>query len=823
MSILAVTLASLGTAADLATLAQTLGTLIARENTYTAAELFARCFRHAFSLRRALLGPLANPPGTDRVSINEPELSRVLSELETDALAVRAIEPNDVARVLAPRFRSTITISGATLDTQSLDTHLEQIIRVTILHFISELPVREQAFREVAHSQLGSLQLGQSELAARIDALFDAVTTILEKIDDEPSNNPTTLQLESAKPDLRNPFRIVTAESFDHNYQLLARLFKAPSEYEAIRSHDNLLIAGGRGCGKSMILKSMSVVPAVEIERLSRHPSPPALTFAESNLDYFGVYLKLFRGFFSQYSPDSKLSEEAAHVFFQHYFNMILLRALLRTILDLSRPVNGAPLLTLTRPAEEQAAAEIAAICQFSLQDRSFDAVITAILGQERHVAQYMGAVRLGAPNAQYGGDFTTVDTFLDGCCQALGRAVPDLRGKRIYFLLDEFENLTTFQQKVVNTLAKLRPTSLSVKVATRAGGLRAMDNLQGDPMQFPRDYHYVGLDYEPGRDFRNLLVEIARRRLEADGFAVTDINVLLPSAPPCAPSTVPEMEDALRLMLAEAGVDVSTLSVETWTEKVHQWREALVFRLNVKRQKPRVYAGVDDFVTLSSGIISNFLELCKMAFYMATWDRVDVRSGQPIPVRTQCEAVYKSSQAAFDWIAKNISDTGPAVSRLIEDLGTVIREKLLLHSSEPEAARITLRDPAALEEDRYANVRGIIDDAVRWSVLQTPQATRAYLPKHRDDDRPNDYLLNRLLHPALRISLNARWPTRVSVADLARLVDADTRTRRRKELIAKHSGRVATKRLRDAGAAPDGDSKHPKLFGGDADDGASE
>lgn len=793
MELLALCLKAVGITADVATLAQTISTLLEHEDTYSASDLFARCFRHAVEKRRVVLGRLSNPKGAEHIRVAEVALHDALKGIHADALSLQNVDPQDVARILAPHFRAAVVIPNHQLDETKLDAQVQQLVTAAIQQFISELPLHAQSFREVVIAHLNAMQLGQSELNAKVEELCNRVAEISDELSDEPSTDPTTLQFESARPELRNPFRIVTAENFDHNHQLLARLFRAPSDYDSIRSHDNLLIAGGRGCGKSMILKSLSVNAAVEIERLSRHPSEPdtaALTFAESGLDYFGVYIKLFRGFFSQYTADSRFDEESAHVYFQHYFNMLLLRALVQTLQEASITDSGPPTLHLSRSEEESVVTEVAAIGDLSVGDDSLRSLIKALRQQEHCVMQYMTRVRLGHSAATYEGHFTSIDHFLDECCRAICKSISDLNGCRVYFLLDEFENLTRFQQKVVNTLAKLRPTSLTLKIATRAGGLRAMDNLQGDAMQFPRDYHYVSLDYDiSSKAYKELLIEIANRRLKAEGFEVPEITMLLPDAPPCCPSTRDEIDAAIRAFLSERGDDPSSFEAAKWSEKCHQWREAFVFRLNEKRQKPRWYAGVDDFVRLSSGIVSNFLELCKMAFYMATWEGIDVRNGEEIPVRTQNEAVYKTSEAAFDWISKNIADTGPMVSRLIGDLAAIVRHKLLNHTSEPEASRIALKDPASLEDDAFELVCTILDDAVRWSVLHTPQATRAYLPKHREDVRPSDYLFNRLLHPALRISLNARWATRFSATDLLRLCDAGSRNRKRRELLNKHGG----------------------------------
>ena len=54
--------------------------------------------------------------------------------------------------------------------------------------------------------------------------------------------------------------------------------------------------------------------------------------------------------------------------------------------------------------------------------------------------------------------------------------------------------------------------------------------------------------------------------------------------------------------------------------------------------------------------------------------------------------------------------------------------------ASEPLAGRILLRDPEALEGPSCSRLAEIIDEALRWSVLQTPGQAGAYLPKHRSD-----------------------------------------------------------------------------------------
>jgi len=57
-----------------------------------------------------------------------------------------------------------------------------------------------------------------------------------------------------------NPFRRVRAEYFHNNYPLLASVFAEPEKekYDMIQGENPIIIFGGRGSGKTMILKSLT-------------------------------------------------------------------------------------------------------------------------------------------------------------------------------------------------------------------------------------------------------------------------------------------------------------------------------------------------------------------------------------------------------------------------------------------------------------------------------------------------------------------------------------------------------------------------------------
>jgi hypothetical protein len=65
----------------------------------------------------------------------------------------------------------------------------------------------------------------------------------------------------------RSPFRRVRAELFKDDYKLIGRAFAEPEKekYELIRGNAPIFIFGGRGSGKTMILKSLTPKPAAAL------------------------------------------------------------------------------------------------------------------------------------------------------------------------------------------------------------------------------------------------------------------------------------------------------------------------------------------------------------------------------------------------------------------------------------------------------------------------------------------------------------------------------------------------------------------------------
>ena len=787
MSFLAACLKILAVGADVMTVHSYVDAEIKKEKG-SVNELFAKSIRATFYRMRLDLADDSELRSVDDVYIDDPKLAAFMAKMGEVQLD-DVVEQDHLVERLIPDFRSAVVIGGHKLTPEDFDTRIQRILKNSVDDFLSRLPLNPDALQAFELTHIVDAKQDSSLIKKKLEEILQALQANQSELERQSAFlNATRIQRESSNRKRKNPFRIVKAEDFDHDYERLAQLFRAPDDYDEVRSPHNLIIAGGRGCGKSMILRSMSVETALRWQTIKNglEPRDNVLTFKESKLDYFGVYIKLARGYFYEWSSDCKLSADAANQLFQNVFNLLLVRSFIETV----KRTRDSKLLDVDSDGERKFVEGVMELLGIDGNTtRTFDDLFVELRKQENYVQQYVGDLRLGE-ETQYKGRHSNIHNFVPCCCDLAKSCFEELRDSRIFFLLDEYENLATFQQTIVNTLAKLRPMSLTLKIATRSLGIKSIIDLQGEPIQKPRDYHIVELDYDVNKKaYADLLLDIATKRLESEGYDESNLVHLLPKAPDYHPASRDAVLERLEQIVPEYG----ELEPAQQREKLHQFGKALVYRMSTSRQ-PATYSGFDDFVMLSSGIVSNFLELCKITFYIAQADGIRVEQGEEIPFELQNKAVYKTSQAAFEWISRNIEVTGPSISQLMLDLADVFREKLLQHGSEPEAGRLVIKDVAKLDSAENKRLKEILDDSVRWSVLHAVDQAAAYFPKHKTDVRSDDFYPNRMFAPILRISPRPRWRTTFTVTELAKLVAPETRAKGRTELIRKHKKQTAKK-----------------------------
>jgi hypothetical protein len=215
------------------------------------------------------------------------------------------------------------------------------------------------------------------------------------------------------------------------------------------------------------------------------------------------------------------------------------------------------------------------------------------------------------------------------------------------------------------------------------------------------------------------------------------------------------------------------------------KYGNARYFQTLRSRQQSERYAGYDYIITISSGIIRQFLEICSEILGLAYKNGWSVEGGTGISAEIQDRAIKDYSEAFFRNLNKGAGShskqdlgekiSSEEVSDLIEALSDLFYERLhWKNHGEPEILAFALKD-----HDPY--VEAVLRVCVRESVLQK----FSYPPKTAKGGRLPAYILNRRLVP--RRSLSAlRMQGRIEVTSADVLLALRDRTSFLKKFMPK-------------------------------------
>ena len=283
---------------------------------------------------------------------------------------------------------------------------------------------------------------------------------------------------------------------------------------------------------------------------------------------------------------------------------------------------------------------------------------------------------------------------------------------QRTHLLVDEYDNLSEREQRILNTYLRKRDFPLTFKIACRKHRLVTHD-FHDRPLTQSGDYTRVQLDDERlglGDTFASYLEAIANKRLR------------------------------------NAGLD-------------HNIRDFLGKKtIRLPRSKsPRQYGGFQHLVVLSSGIVRTFLELCR-DIYAAS----PTSSGWPVSVSIQDNVI--KGYAADRWTSLSTDRSArPELQRLVEQVAHLFKAKSAT-SKEKQIIRLEIVD-----FDRATTfLRDLLDTALDYEAFIKPNQER--LQKNRGLPS-RGYLLHRLLCVHFRLQPESRWDFEITSANLERLV----------------------------------------------------
>lgn len=527
--------------------------------------------------------------------------------------------------------------------------------------------------------------------------------------------------------------------------------FTEPAYFPELTTARPCVLIGGRGTGKTTVLRSLSYEGRFALSSKDPNKIP--------EWPYYGFYYRINTNRVTAFSGPELLDTQWPKVF-GHYLNLLLCSSVLKFLQWYSANIPQAEMLSPVSCRRIGATLDIQAV---SLADL-LEGVGMLIIRFESFVNnmrpnQLPHLSMLGAPIDELFGQINLL---------------PQFSGKPFFFLIDEYENLLDYQQTLFNTLIKHSgQNNYTFKIGVRELGWRMRTTSNPtEQLISPADYgrvsiseKLVGARFEEfARDVCN--IRIARLQDDTKARPVSDIRVALPglseddeakllgvleasrevSEEIAAVLRSLDESPSLQLTALEAyfvkawaesqgqSVDAVVREIvadrETWNERYGNYKHALLYTIRRgKRGIRKYYCGWDVFVQLASSNIRYLLELVDQSLLL------HLRGGKNLS-----EAVSSSVQtdAAYAVGRKNLSELeglsvhGAHLTKLLLGLGRVfgvMASEALGHA--PEVNQFYLADEARPVIEGYQ----LLDAAVlhlalvrsTGSKLTSEADTRAY------------------------------------------------------------------------------------------------
>lgn len=641
-----------------------------------------------------------------------------------------------------------------------------------------------------------------------------------------------------------NPFSDYNANTMDSRKIMdfwespFERYLVGITEEEIAKENTAIFFTGGRGTGKTMLLKHFSI--SSQIARAKMEDKAFEQILIEKG--YIGIYIRfdtpLLVGF-----DGLELSTEMWSAIFTHFFEMTICKSFLDALTKLI------DMNVVSIDEENNLVQEVSKILGRDKVKSILE--LADLLGEDiNYVNQFKSEALFDNI------DFKPFKLYTFGSLSfkivnIIKSVCPKFKEVNFLLLLDEYENFMAFEQKIVNSEIKFSK-DIAFRVGMRPMGFHTFDTVsEVEFIKEHRDYRNVTFENpligKDDKGYSEFLLGIAEKRLKNVSYfsnnKMIDIRQFLGEREKieeeakkivkgrdkhikeylkeikktyaknkikfeiaeeqlnqlrCPENPLYEMQN-MRMLLKPFDINYVIKAFEDYkngtdSEEAHKYKNdyANKYKLSylfvlrsIYKVETKQYYGFNDFAYLSSGIVGTFLELCRCTFQYAYFSDKEALLNGKISPEIQTKAALDVANSEFEQIQR-ISKYGNYVHQFTKNMGKrFAKYHVDKRISYPETNQFCL-DSKKLQENSVEDK--VFKAAIMWSVIQKKKGMQqASIGK--DDEEI--YILNRIFSPIFQISVRTRGGFNVEIneQEFTELIQRETEMGRIEEDVSEENG----------------------------------
>ncbi|MER8580021.1 hypothetical protein NKG95_14985 [Mesorhizobium sp. M1423] len=571
----------------------------------------------------------------------------------------------------------------------------------------------------------------------------------------------------------------------------LFTLFNEPTYFPSLIDHRPCVLVGGRGTGKTTVLRCMSYEGQLAL-------AGNDFSKVSAN-DFVGLYHRVNTNRITAFTGPNKTPDQWRQLF-SHYVNIEICEMLLEALEWYQNHIKEADHLN------SDACRRVAMSFGYENIDTQ-ESLRNCIDLSRNNLELYINNSAMDMPT------LSLLQAPIDKLIVEIER-LSYFRRKRFYIILDEFENYLDYQQQVLNTLIKHAGSGYVFKIGVRDLGWRVKSTLNPtEQLVSPADYELINIDNRLSDTFPAFAREVCETRLamwyNSAGIEEKTLDDLLPGLSIENEAVLLGVESRIadfRTFLSESPraeqlAELSGLSIYVFLafnqyhfddaykdiclfaagdkhqiERYGNYKYAYLFSITGKGSEiPKYYCGTDVFAKISRNNIRFFLQLVteSISRHIAADNAVTV----PISVENQTRA---ARDVGLQYLTEleGVTVHGVQLVKLLLGLGRFFQIlSMNPFGGSPECNQFHLKKTSKISKHTVDAATDLLRYGVMYLALVRSPGTKLAT---ESDTREWDYSPHPIFAPFFNFSHRRKRKLDLTEEDILDMVDRPQDTIRR-------------------------------------------